>query len=222
MTKIKICCIKNITEANLAIKYGAYAIGLVSEMPSGPGVISEREISKIAELVPKNIKTFLLTSKQSSHEIISQLKRCKTNTVQIVDKLSEGTYEEIRTALPDIEIIQVIHALNKNTIHEAITISKDVDGLLLDSGNPNLNTKVLGGTGKTHNWELSKEICNSVDIPVFLAGGLNPNNISEAIKAVNPNGVDLCSGVRTNGNLDENKLASFVKNVNSVFNDFEV
>ncbi len=215
--KIKICCIKDIAEANLAIKYGADAIGLVSEMPSGPGVISESEISKIAEFVPKNIKTFLLTGKQSSSEIIKQLKRCKTNTVQIVDKLLEGTYREIKTALPEIDIVQVIHVLNKNTVCEAISISKDVDGLLLDSGNPNLKTKVLGGTGKTHNWELSKEICTSVDIPVFLAGGLNPNNVSEAIKTVKPSGVDLCGGIRTNGDLDENKLAAFVKNVRSVF-----
>lgn len=216
MIKIKICCIKNIEEANLAIKYGADAIGLVSEMPSGPGVISESDISKIVEYVPKNIKTFLLTSKQDSSEIIEQLKRCKTNTVQVVDKLTEGTYKEIKNALPNVDIIQVIHVLDKNTIYEAVTISKNVDGLLLDSGNPKLKTKILGGTGKTHNWKLSSEICNNVDIPVFLAGGLNSHNVIDAIKAVSPSGVDLCSGVRSNGSLDENKLAAFIKNVRAI------
>jgi len=216
MIKIKICCIKNIKEAELAIKYGADAIGLVSEMPSGPGVISENEICKIAEFVPENIKTFLLTSKQSSIEIIEQLKRCKTNTVQIVDKLKIGSYFEIKKALPNVDIIQVIHVLDESTIQEAVKISTDVDGLLLDSGNPNLKTKVLGGTGKTHNWELSREICKRVDVPVFLAGGLNPKNVNEAIKVVNPSGVDICSGIRTNGNLDKKKLADYVKNVHSI------
>jgi len=216
MIKVKICCIKNIEEATLAVKYGADAIGLVSQMPSGPGVISESEINKIAEFVPNNIKTFLLTSKQNSKDIIEQLKRCKTNTVQIVDKLTDGTYMDIKNALPNTDIIQVIHVLNENSINEAVKISNFVDGLLLDSGNPNLKTKVLGGTGETHNWKLSMKICEHVDIPVFLAGGLNSQNVVEAIKAVHPSGVDLCSGVRTNGNLDERKLAEFMKNLRTV------
>lgn len=214
--KIKICCIKNIEEANLAIKYGADAIGLVSEMPSGPGVISESEIKFIAANVPESIRTFLLTSKQDSQEIILQLKRGKTNTVQIVDKLLSGTYREIKMVLPNVEIVQVIHVLNSDSVKEAIQLSKEVDGLLLDSGNPNAKIKTLGGTGQTHHWELSREICNSVDVPVFLAGGLNADNVIEAINGVRPTGVDLCSGVRTDGNLDEEKLAAFFKNVNSI------
>ena len=214
--KIKICCIKNIEEAELAIKYGADAIGLVSEMPSGPGVISENEIKFIASNVPENIKTFLLTSKQSSREIIEQLIRCKTNTVQIVDKLLLGTYSEIKIALPNVDIVQVIHIIDSDSVKEAIEISKNVDGLLLDSGNPNAKTKTLGGTGKTHNWKLSREICQNVKIPVFLAGGLNPDNVADAIKSVQPTGIDLCSGVRTKGNLDETKLMAFFKNANSV------
>ncbi|GBD87362.1 N-(5'-phosphoribosyl)anthranilate isomerase [bacterium BMS3Abin03] len=214
--KFKICCIQNSEEANLAISYGAYAIGLVSEMPSGPGMISEDKIKQIAETVPKSLKTFLLTSKQESKDIIWQLKRCKTNTVQIVDRLTSGSYNEIRDALPEIKIVQVIHVLDNNSIDEAISISEEVDALLLDSGNPELNVKELGGTGRTHNWELSRTIRESVDLPVYLAGGLNPGNIAEAIKSVKPFGVDVCSGVRTNGKLDEEKLAEFVNQIKQV------
>ncbi|HDZ58547.1 MAG TPA: phosphoribosylanthranilate isomerase, partial [Ignavibacteriales bacterium] len=195
---------------------GAYAIGLVSEMPSGPGMISEDKIKQIAETVPKSLKTFLLTSKQESKDIIWQLKRCKTNTVQIVDRLTSGSYNEIRDALPEIKIVQVIHVLDNNSIDEAISISEEVDALLLDSGNPELNVKELGGTGRTHNWELSRTIRESVDLPVYLAGGLNPGNIAEAIKSVKPFGVDVCSGVRTNGKLDEEKLAEFVNQIKQV------
>jgi len=212
-TKFKICCIQNIDEANLAIRYGAYAVGLVSEMPGGPGVISEKRINQIAETLPKSVRTFLLTSKQNSSEIVEQLKRCKTNTIQIVDKLVSGSYSEIRDALPEIKIVQVIHVLENNSIDEAISISEEVDALLLDSGNPELNVKELGGTGRTHNWELSRTICESVDVPVYLAGGLNAENVAEAIKAVKPFAVDVCSGVRTNGKLDEEKLAEFAKQI---------
>jgi len=212
-TKLKICCIQNIDEANLSVQYGAYSVGLVSEMPSGPGIISEKRINQIAETLPKSVRTFLLTSKQNSSEIVEQLKRCKTNTVQIVDKLVSGSYSEIRDELPDIKIVQVIHVLENNSIDEAILISEEVDALLLDSGNPELNVKELGGTGRTHNWELSRTICESVDVPVYLAGGLNAENVAEAIKAVKPFAVDVCSGVRTNGKLDEEKLAEFAKQI---------
>ena len=81
----------------------------------------------------------------------------------------------------------------------------------MDSGNPNLSIKELGGTGRTHDWELSREIRKSISIPIFLAGGLNKDNVRQAIEIVQPFGLDLCSGVRTNGQLDENKLKEFFK-----------
>ena len=91
-----------------------------------------------------------------------------------------------------------------------------MDALLLDSGDPNLKIKELGGTGRTHDWAISGELCRQVNIPVFLAGGLTPSNVEEAIKTVQPFGVDVCSGLRTNGSLDEEKLKSFICKVSSV------
>lgn len=212
--KVKICCISSLQEAELAIELGASAIGLVSEMPSGPGVISENLISEIASSVPKNIDTFLLTSKQSSKEIVEQLKRCKTNTVQIVDNLVSGSYSIIRNEIPKIKIVQVLHVQNEKSIEDALKIENYVDAILLDSGNQNLEIKELGGTGKTHNWEISKAIVEQIKIPLYLAGGLNSQNIIEAITTVKPYGVDLCSSVRTNGKLDKQKLTEFFKTLN--------
>ena len=106
--------------------------------------------------------------------------------------------------------MQVVHVINESSIDDAINISNYIDFILLDSGNPNLKTKELGGTGKTHNWALSKKIVEQVDVPVFLAGGLNPDNVAEAVKTVKPFGVDVCSGVRTDGELDKNKVRRFV------------
>lgn len=207
--RVKICCISSVEEMQLAVKYGASAIGLVSEMPSGPGVISEELIEEIATQTPPGISTFLLTSKQSVDEIIAQQKRCKTNTIQIVDHLLEGTHKELKDALPGISIVQVIHVNDESSVKEAIKVSKYVDGILLDSGNQKLEVKELGGTGRTHDWSLSKKIVESVNKPVFLAGGLNPNNVQEAVETVQPYGLDICSGVRYYGKLDEEKLRKF-------------
>ena len=216
MIRVKICCISSIEEAQLAIKYGASALGLVSAMPSGPGVISEELIEEITEKIPPGISTFLLTSKQSVEEIIGQQRRCKTNTVQICDKIVQGSYIQLKKALPGIKIVQVIHITGEEALDEAIGVSKNVDTLLLDSGNQKLAVKELGGTGRTHDWTISRKIVDSVKIPVFLAGGLNAENVADAVRHVRPFGVDICSGVRTNGKLDEKKMKSFFTNLNTV------
>ncbi|PKL83629.1 MAG: N-(5'-phosphoribosyl)anthranilate isomerase [Ignavibacteriae bacterium HGW-Ignavibacteriae-3] len=213
MIRVKICCISSHAEAKLAVKNGASAIGLVSEMPSGPGVIPEILIAEIADAMPPAISTFLLTSRQSVSEIIDQHKRCRTNTIQICDKLIGGSYLELKKAMPGIKIVQVVHVTDDESLREAEEISGFVDAILLDSGNQKLAVKELGGTGRTHDWSVSKKIVDSVKCPVFLAGGLNPQNVSDAIRQVKPYGVDICSGVRTDGKLDGNKLKLFFANV---------
>jgi phosphoribosylanthranilate isomerase len=213
MTKVKICCIQSIEEAQIAIDNGVYAIGLVSKMPSGPGVISEDKIKEIAKWTPENIKTVLLTSLRNPQEIIAQQKYCQTNTIQLVDSQKIGTYEVLRAELPNVQIIQVIHVIDDSSVSESLVLEKYVDMLLLDSGNPKLEAKELGGTGRTHNWRISRQIVNEVDIPVFLAGGLTPDNVAGAIERVRPFGVDVCSGVRTDEKLDVNKVKCFIQNV---------
>jgi len=208
--RIKICCISSIEEAKLAIKYGADALGFVSAMPSGAGVIDEKLIPQIVSTVPPPTATFLLTCLVKVEDIILQILRCNTNTVQLVDRVGHEVYHAIRQKLPWIKIVQVIHINDKNSIKEAETISPFVDALLLDSGNKSLQVKELGGTGRVHDWSISKTICEIIDKPVILAGGLNKDNVGEAIRTVNPFGVDVCSGLRTNGSLDKEKLKQFV------------
>ncbi len=209
--RVKICCISSIEEAKTAVEFGASALGLVGKMPSGPGVITDEMIHSIAKSVPPPIATFLLTSETSTDEIIKHHHRTYTNTIQLVDSLSIGAYDDLRNALPAIKIVQVIHVLDDKTVEEAIIAAEHVDALLLDSGNPNLAVKELGGTGRVHNWSLSRKIRESVSIPVFLAGGLKPENVQEAVEKVEPFGLDLCSGVRTNCKLDPAKLEEFFK-----------
>jgi Phosphoribosylanthranilate isomerase len=213
MTKIKICCISSVAEAKLALKYGADALGLVGRMPSGPGPIEDELIKSIAVTIPPPIATFLLTCETSAEEIIAHHKRTFTNTIQLVDELPEQEYAKIKEAIPAIKLVQVIHVIDEGSVEEAIKVSKHVHAILLDSGNPKLSIKELGGTGRVHDWKLSRKIVESISIPVFLAGGLNAGNVRKAIDEVLPYGVDVCSGVRTNGDLDENKLKSFIEAV---------
>jgi len=208
--RVKICCIASLAEARLAIRYGASALGLVSQMPSGPGVISEEQIAQIAARVPPPLGTFLLTSLQDTQAIIAQQHRCRTNSVQICDRLRSGSFRDIKSALPGISIVQVIHVAGPESVEEAVTVAPQVDAILLDSGNPGLAIKELGGTGRRHDWALSRKIREAIDIPLFLAGGLNADNVRQAIAEVGPFAVDICSGVRTGGKLDEKKLAAFV------------
>ncbi len=207
--RVKICCIKSPAEAELAIACGASALGLVSSMPSGPGVISEETITLIAKTVPPPIATFLLTSEHSAEAIIAQQRHCRTNTLQLCDHLPATVYLRLRRELPGIALVQVVHVTGPESVEYAVAAARHVDALLLDSGNPNLAVKELGGTGRTHNWTLSRRIRDTAGIPVFLAGGLNPANVADAIAAVEPFGLDLCSGVRTNGDLDPVKLRAF-------------
>jgi phosphoribosylanthranilate isomerase len=207
--RVKICCISSVEEALTAIKYGASALGLVGNMPSGPGVIEDTLIKEIAAAVPPPIATFLLTSETKADRIIAHHKRVNTSVIQIVDELEERQYNKIREELPAVKLVQVIHVIDSDSVKEAIEVSQFVDAILLDSGNPNLRIKVLGGTGRTHNWELSREIRDRIKIPLFLAGGLNKDNVREAVDIVQPFGLDLCSSVRSNGKLDENKLKDF-------------
>lgn len=211
LPKVKICCISSVKEANIAIKNGASLIGLVSEMPSGPGIINESEIKEIARSVPPGVTSVLLTSKTDVNEIAEQHKRCCTNSIQIVDDLTNGTINELKELLPGINIIQVVHVIDKTSVEKAHKYALEADALLLDSGTA--DKKKLGGTGKVHNWEYSKEIVDRVDKPVFLAGGIGPENVAEAFNKVKPFGIDLCSGIRTDKKLDSNKLTEFFNNL---------
>ena len=211
--RVKICCIGSVDEARLAIRYGAAAVGLVSAMPSGPGIISEALIAEVAAIVPPGVASFLLTSHQAVADIVAQQRRLRVNTIQICDRLTDGTYEQLSEALPGIALVQVIHVTGEEALDEAVAVAPHVNALLLDSGNPKLKVKELGGTGRRHDWQISRRIRETVPVPVFLAGGLRPENVAEAIETVGPFGVDVCSGVRTDGRLDEAKLAAFMQAV---------
>jgi phosphoribosylanthranilate isomerase len=211
--RVKICCIESTEEAWLAIDRGASALGLVSRMPSGPGPIAEALIAEIATTVPPGVATFLLTCEQDVDAIVAQQRRTGANTIQLVDRLERGTHRDLRAAMPGIAIVQVIHVRGEESVDEALQVAPNVSAVLLDSGNPSLAVKELGGTGRRHDWAISRRIRETVDVPVYLAGGLRAENVAEAIREVGPYGLDVCSGVRSGGKLDVGKLDAFMREV---------
>lgn len=212
-TRVKVCCIASVEEARAAIELGADALGLVSSMPSGPGPIPDERIAEIAARVPPPVATFLLTRRTDADAVVEQVRRCGTSVVQLVDAVEGATYDRLRRDCPAVRIVQVIHVQDEGSLVEAQRVAERVDALLLDSGRPGAKVRELGGTGRVHDWSLSRRIVEQSPVPVFLAGGLHAGNVAEALRRVRPFGVDLCSGVRTGGRLDQQKLRAFVKAV---------
>ncbi|WP_288426909.1 phosphoribosylanthranilate isomerase [uncultured Spirosoma sp.] len=213
-TRVKVCCISSTDEAQLAVALGADALGLVGAMPSGPGVVADELAATIVQQVPPPLATFMLTSETTAAGILAHHSRVLANTIQLVDAVPVTTYTQLRQALPTVKLVQVIHVIDERSVAEALAaVANGADALLLDSGNPNLTVKELGGTGRVHNWQVSRAIVDQSPVPVFLAGGLNPTNVRAAIEQVQPFGLDICSGVRTNGQLDADKLRAFMAQV---------
>jgi len=210
-TRIKICCMQSAEEARLAIAAGADALGLVGTMPSGPGPIEDDLIAAIAAGVPPPVATFLLTSETEPAAIIAHAGRCRANTLQLVDRIEPAAYPRLRAALPGVRLVQVVHVGGEEAVAEALAAAAQADALLLDSGQPHAAVKVLGGTGRTHDWALSRAIVEQAACPVFLAGGLRADNVARAIRTVRPFGVDVCTGVRrADYSLDPAQLEAFV------------
>ena len=211
--RIKICCMSSRQEMRHAVRAGADALGFVSSMPSGPGVLKEDHIADLLRHVPPTVTSVLLTSQQTPDAIIQQHRRCPAAVLQLVDHVAPHHYATLRKALPGVHLMQVVHVTGPSSVEAAAALDGRVDAVLLDSGCPNADVKELGGTGRTHNWTWSRSIVNRLETPVFLAGGLNASNVGDALRTVQPFGVDLCSGVRTAGLLDPEKLRSFVRAV---------
>ncbi|HEY8149732.1 MAG TPA: phosphoribosylanthranilate isomerase [Vicinamibacteria bacterium] len=214
--RVKICCIRDLEEARLAIDAGASALGLVSSMPSGPGVIDEETIAAVAAAAPPAVATFLLTCLADAPGIAGQVRRTHVSTVQICDRPAPGTAAALRRTLPALKVVQVVHVTGPASVGEAVEAAQDADAILLDSGRPEARVKELGGTGRRHDWALSAEIVAHASRPVFLAGGLTPENAADAVRTVQPWGLDVCTGVRTDGRLDAGKLARLFAAVRSV------
>ncbi len=210
MIHVKVCCISSEEEVRIALEAGAAALGFVSSMPSGPGVLGEDVIARLTALVPPPVATFLLTSLTDPDAVVEQRRRCGANTVQLCDRMDPAAVGELRRAMPGVRVVPVVHVTGPESVEEAVRLADEAHAVLLDSGNLTARVKELGGTGRTHDWALSRRIVEECGKPVFLAGGLNASNVADAIRQVRPWGVDLCSGVRRDDRLAPDLLRAFL------------
>lgn len=209
-TRVKICCITTREAVNLAVAAGADALGLVGPMPSGTGIIDLATAKDLAARTPPPVASFLLSCAVDAETLVAEARAVGPTALQIVDAVEPAVHARLRRELPALKLVQVLHVTGEETVEEARRVAPLVDALLLDSGLPHAAVRQLGGTGRVHDWSISRRIVEASPRPVILAGGLNPGNIAEAIRAVRPFAVDVCTGLRTAGQLDPAKLAAFM------------
>jgi phosphoribosylanthranilate isomerase len=177
-------------------------------MPSGPGPIDDAAIAEIAAAVPPPVAAVLLTAETDATAIADHVVRTRPTVVQVVSHVEAAVLARLKRLIPSTRLLQVVHVEDASAIERARAYAVHADALLLDSGRPSAAVAELGGTGRTHDWTLSRRIVDAVDRPVFLAGGIRPEIVAEAIAAVRPFGIDLCSGIREGLRLDPVRLAA--------------
>lgn len=204
------CCIASPREASMAIEAGVDALGLVARMPSGPGPIADAMIARVTAFVPPPVATFLLTSETTAEAISAHIRTTNPSTVQVVAHIDPAESEKLAALEPHVRRVQVVHVEGPEALELIPDYAPHIHAFLLDSGKPKATIAELGGTGRAHDWTISAAFVRATERPVFLAGGLSAANVADAMKQVRPYGLDLCSGVRSDGQLDPEKLAAFV------------
>jgi len=207
---MKICCIRSDAEARMAMAAGADAIGFVAQRPPSPRTIADDRIAGIIANVPPSTETWLLTSEERADAISDHVMLTRPATVQILPHIEVAESARLAALQPHVRRVQVIHVQGPDALDLIAGYAPHVHAFLLDSGNPGAAGHKFGGTGRTHDWAVSARFVAQSPVPVWLAGGLSPANVAEAIARVKPFGVDLCTGVRTDGALDAEKLGDFM------------
>lgn len=210
-SKVKICGITSYRDLQTVLQFPQVNhLGFVSAMPSGPCIISDEAIRMLLRKTPSFIDTFLLTSRCDAEGIAEQWRLCRTTTIQVCNPLPDDELRRLRKLVPGISLVSVVHINSRTHNGRALELCNIVDGLLLDTGDPDMPLPELGGTGRVHDWDISRNICAQSSLPVWLAGGLTAKNVAAAISYVRPQGIDVCTGVRSDGFVDGEKLAALL------------
>jgi len=198
----------------MALAAGADILGLVGPMPSGPGTISYTDARLIASELPASVEPWLLTSETTAEALISAAKESSVCNLQIVRHIDPRELRRLRAARPELKLVQVIHVEDEGALELIAVYEPHIDAFLLDSGKPGAANETLGGTGHVHDWSISARFVAATRKPVMLAGGLNADNVQDAVSRVRPHGVDLCSSLRQEDALNVELLQEFVQALN--------
>jgi phosphoribosylanthranilate isomerase len=188
--RVKICGITQPIQGKTIASLGATALGFIC-VPSSPRYVTSEQIKAVIEQLPQQTDKIGVFANSSKEQIAQTVAETGLTGVQLHGDEGKEFCQQLRESLPNVEIIKALRIRNADDFDKANTYTKYVDTLLLDAYHP----EQLGGTGKTLNWDSLQQF--SPDCPWFLAGGLTPQNVLEALNKVNPNGIDLSSGVET-------------------------
>jgi phosphoribosylanthranilate isomerase len=205
MPKVKICGVKTLADAMMCASAGADYVGNIVNIPSSPRSISVEKSKKIFSLLPESTLGIAVTASKSPEEVVEIARAIDPCCVQLhgyedpvfVEKVKEGV---------SCKVIKAVHVKGVESIERALEYAEFCDAILLDT-----YSKRLGGSGKIHDWGIAKKIVEQADCHVFLAGGLNPENIVEARNIVSPFCLDVSSGVeKSPGVKDPEKVKRFI------------
>ena len=208
---VKICGIRRQADALLAAELGADAIGLlVGQKHDSPDFISATVARDISRALPPSVEAVLVTHVEDVEELERLLQQSEITTIQLHSEIAPSAVERLRHRLPHLKIFKSVNIISADSVAYPEAFEQLVDGFVLDS--INVATGQVGGTGKTHDWSVSREIVMRYpDIPIILAGGLNSENVRSAIERVRPFGVDVNSGTKApDGFKDLRKMEAFI------------
>ena len=214
--RVKICGIKSVEDGLKAVEFGADAIGLlVGQEHSSKDFISISLAKEIVSKMPPFISTVLVTHINNAEQIIDMIKEIGVNTVQLHSDIDINGINKVKNNCPNVKVIKLVHIIDENSIEQVKLFTDVSNAILLDT--INFATNQVGGTGKTHNWDIDKKIVEETSANIIVAGGLNKNNVKEAVLKIKPFGVDVNSGVQNEfGFKDYDKLKEFIYNAKYV------
>jgi phosphoribosylanthranilate isomerase len=212
MVRVKICGITRKEDLDAATAAGADAVGFVVGVASSPRNIALEKAEKLIRQVPPFVKSVLVTVPRGIDEF-ETYEKLNPDAIQIHGENLHAA-ASVRLKIPNTLLIGAVNARLANAFDVVSTAAKLFDAVLLDS----FVEGRYGGTGIVHDWELSKRVKHVIHPkPLILAGGLNPDNVAEAVRTVQPYAVDVSSGVEQQpGIKDQQKIMDFIKNVKDV------
>ncbi len=209
-TRVKICGIKTLEDALAAAEAGADELGFHVGLTGARAPLEADNVAKIIAELPENVESVMVTSVTEAEQLIQLARKTGAQVIQLYGDATPETIGDVRKALPGIKVWKVLNVSDESSIEKAKEYQDSADAIALDTLNK--ETGVRGGTGKTHDWNISKKIVESISIPVILAGGLNPENVADAVKTVHPYGLDVNSGVSNpDGSKNIEKVKAFVQ-----------
>jgi len=212
--RVKICGIRSLDEAKEVIEAGADALGFHVELDHSRCPVAAATASGIISKLPPFISSVVVTSETDPKKLLLIMKSTGATTLQLHKEVSPETVNAVKSVFFNTKIYVAISVTSDESIAIAKNFENSADTVILDSVNK--ETGARGGTGKTHDWSISRKIVESTSLRVILAGGLNPGNVVDAIKAVRPYAVDVNSGVSNpDGTKDFLRVKGFVDRAKS-------